>query len=334
MNISPYPLARPRRLRQNAALRNLVRENQLRGDDLIFPVFIRAGTGQREAIASMPGIYRYSIDELLRALAGWLELGLTAIAPFPQLDAEHKSLDAAYAYDDEGLMQRAIRAIKREFPQLLIFADVALDPYTSHGQDGILDDRGYIINDRTNETLVRQALSLARAGADFVAPSDMMDGRIGLIRQALERENLVNTGILAYSAKYASAFYGPFRDAVGSAANLGTADKFTYQMDFANGREALREAALDVAEGADMLMVKPAMCYLDVLRDLRDNFNLPLAVYQVSGEYAALCAAFANGWLDRKKIIMETMLSFKRAGAKIILTYFALEVLEMLRERP
>ncbi len=334
MNISPYPLARPRRLRQNAALRNLVRENQLRGDDLIFPVFIRAGTGQREAIASMPGIYRYSIDELLRALPGWLELGLTAIAPFPQLAAEHKSLDAAYAYDDDGLMQRAIRAIKREFPQLLIFADVALDPYTSHGQDGILDDRGYIINDRTNETLVRQALSLARAGADFVAPSDMMDGRIGLIRQVLERENLVNTGILAYSAKYASAFYGPFRDAVGSAANLGTADKFTYQMDFANGREALREAALDVAEGADMLMVKPAMCYLDVLRDLRDNFNLPLAVYQVSGEYAALCAAFANGWLDRKKIIMETMLSFKRAGAKIILTYFALEVLEMLRERP
>lgn len=329
---SHYPALRPRRLRQNPAIRALVREHHLHADDFILPVFIQAGSGLKTPIASMPGVHRYSLDMLLAELPGWQALGLRALAPFPQIDATHKSPEADYAAADDGLMQTAIRALKAAAPDLLIFADVALDPYTTHGQDGIIDAAGYILNDRTNAVLVRQALSLARAGADFVAPSDMMDGRIGLIRAALEAEGLVNTGILAYSAKYASAFYGPFREAVGSAANLGAADKFTYQMDFANGDEALREVALDIAEGADMVMIKPGLPYLDIVRRVKDEFRLPTAVYQVSGEYVMLCAAFEKGWLPREKIILETLLAFKRAGADVILTYFALEALQLLQK--
>lgn len=325
-----YPASRPRRLRQNASVRALVREHELRASDLIYPVFIVDGAGRKEAIASMPEQYRWSLDLLIPELKALFDLGIRAIAPFPQIDAEHKTLDGSYAYDDNGLIQRAIRQIKSALPELVIFADVALDPYTTHGQDGIIDETGYILNDITNQALVLQSLSLARAGADFVAPSDMMDGRVGKIRSALEAEGFVNTGILAYSAKYASAYYGPFRDAVGSAANLGKADKATYQMDPANSDEALREIELDILEGADMVMVKPGMPYLDIVQRAKKRFAFPLAVYQVSGEYAMHCAAFERGWLAREKIILESLLAFKRAGADMILTYFAPEAAKLL----
>lgn len=328
-----YPFIRKRRLRQNAHIRDLVRENHLSTNDLIFPVFIKDGVNIKEEIPSMPNIYRYSIDVLLKELSYWRELGIKALAPFPQISSEYKSLNAEYAYDDDGLIQKTIKTIKSVFPDVLIFADVALDPYTIHGQDGIINEHGYILNDVTNAVLVKQALSLARAGADFVAPSDMMDGRIGQIRQALEENGFYNTGILSYSAKYASAFYGPFRDAVGSASALGAGSKDNYQMDCANGNEALHEVALDLEEGADMVMVKPAMPYLDIVRRVKDKFQVPTAVYQVSGEYAMLCASFERGWLNREKIILETLMGMKRAGADLILTYFAVEVAQYLNPK-
>jgi len=321
---------RPRRMRRNDFSRRLMREATLTADDLILPVFVHE-LGGRAPVASMPGVERLSIDELLRVAGRASELRIPAIALFPVTAPEAKSLDAAAAWDDEGLAQRAVRALKERFPELGVITDVALDPYTVHGQDGIIDDDGYVLNDATVEALVRQALSHARAGADVVAPSDMMDGRIGAIRAALEDAGHVHTRILAYSAKYASAFYGPFRDAVGSASALGKADKKTYQMDPGNGDEALREVGLDLDEGADMVMVKPGMPYLDVVRRVKDAFGVPTFAYQVSGEYAMLKAAAANGWLDERAVVLESLLAFKRAGADGILTYFALDAADWLR---
>ncbi|WP_242112054.1 porphobilinogen synthase [Luteimonas aquatica] len=326
-----YPYLRPRRMRRDEFSRRLMRESVLTADDLIYPVFVHEAGG-RAAVASMPGVERLSIDELLRAAETASELRIPAIALFPVTAPEAKSLDAAAAWDEDGLCQRAVRALKARFPELGVITDVALDPYTSHGQDGITDDAGYVVNDVTVEALVQQALSHARAGADVVAPSDMMDGRIGAIRAALEQEGFVHTRILAYAAKYASAFYGPFRDAVGSAAALGKADKATYQMDPANADEALREVALDLEEGADMVMVKPGMPYLDIVRRVKDEFGVPTFAYQVSGEYAMLKAAFANGWLDERKCVLEALTGFKRAGADGVLTYFALDAARYLRE--
>ena len=326
-----YPYLRPRRMRRDEFSRRLMRESVLTADDLIYPVFVH-GLDGRAAVPSMPGVERLSIDELLRVAESACELRIPALALFPVTALEAKSLDAAAAWDDDGLCQRAVRALKQRFPELGVITDVALDPYTSHGQDGIVDDTGYVVNDVTVEALVQQALSHARAGADVVAPSDMMDGRIGAVRAALEQEGFVHTRILAYAAKYASSFYGPFRDAVGSAGALGKADKRTYQMDPGNSDEALREVALDLEEGADMVMVKPGMPYLDVVRRVKDEFGVPTYAYQVSGEYAMLKAAFANGWLDERACTLEALLGFKRAGADGVLTYFALDAARWLRE--
>ncbi|WP_202841662.1 porphobilinogen synthase [Luteimonas saliphila] len=325
-----YPDTRLRRMRRDAFSRRLMRETTLSADDLIYPVFVHGATG-RAAVPSMPGVERLSIDELLRVAESASELRIPALALFPVTASEAKSLDAAAAWDDEGLCQHAVRALKARFPQLGVITDVALDPYTSHGQDGLVDDDGYVMNDATVDALVKQALSHARAGADVVAPSDMMDGRIGAIRLALEADGHVHTRILAYAAKYASAFYGPFRDAVGSAAALGKADKTTYQMDPANAEEALREVALDLDEGADMVMVKPALPYLDIVRRVKEAFGVPTFAYQVSGEYAMLKAAAGNGWLDERACALEALLSIKRAGADGVLSYHALDAARWLR---
>jgi porphobilinogen synthase len=319
-------------MRRDDFSRRLMRESRVSADDLIFPVFILEGEQQREAVASMPGIERLSIDMLITEARMVADLGIPAIALFPVTPASKKSDDAAEAYNAEGLAQRAVRALKQACPQLGIITDVALDPFTSHGQDGLIDDSGYVLNDETVEVLVKQALSHAEAGADVVAPSDMMDGRIGAIRDALERSGHSNTRILAYAAKYASSFYGPFRDAVGSAANLGRGNKYSYQMDPANSDEALWEVSLDLEEGADMVMVKPGLPYLDVVRRVKDQFGAPTFVYQVSGEYAMLMAAAREGWLDEKAVVMESLLAFKRAGADGVLTYFAKRAAQWLRE--
>ena len=326
-----YPYTRPRRMRRDLFSRRLMRETVLTTNDLIYPVFVHELEG-RAPVASMPGIERLSIDELLKVAGEMSTLGIPAIALFPVTAPEAKSLTAEAAWDDDGLCQRAIRALKSRFPDLGVITDVALDPYTSHGQDGLLDEHGYVLNDETVEALVKQALSHARAGADVVAPSDMMDGRIGAIRTELESEGFIHTRILAYSAKYASAFYGPFRDAVGSAGALGKADKYTYQMDPANSDEALREVDLDLGEGADMVMVKPGLPYLDIVRRVKDEFGVPTFVYQVSGEYAMLKAAAQNGWLDERGTALEALTSIKRAGADAILTYFALDAARWMRE--
>ena len=329
--MSSHPYTRPRRMRRDDFSRRLMRENVLTTDDLIYPVFVHEPAG-RAPVPSMPGVERLSIDELLRVAEQASELRVPAIALFPVTAPAAKSLDAAAAWDDDGLCQRAVRALKQRFPQLGVITDVALDPYTSHGQDGLLDEQGYVINDGTVEALVRQALSHARAGADVVAPSDMMDGRIGAIRGELESEGHVHTRILAYSAKYASAFYGPFRDAVGSATALGKADKKTYQMDPANSDEAINEVALDLDEGADMVMVKPGMPYLDVLRRVKEAFLVPTFAYQVSGEYAMLKAAAQNGWLDERACALEALVAMKRAGADGVLTYYALDAARWMRD--
>ena len=313
---------RPRRTRRSPFSRHLVRENTLTIDDLIYPVFVLPGKMHEQPIDSMPGISRYSVDQLLKHLEPLVQAGLNALALFPVIDAEGKSLDAAESWNAEGLIQQTIRILKKEFPQLGLITDVALDPYTIHGQDGIIDEHGYVLNDQTVEALVRQALSHAEAGAEVVAPSDMMDGRIGAIRDALEEQGYVNTCILSYAIKYASSFYGPFRNAVGSAQALGKADKKTYQIDPANSREAQQEVFLDIEQGADIVMVKPAMPYLDIIRDTKDNVVMPIFAYQVSGEYAMLMAAIQQGWLD-ESVIQESLLSIKRAGADAIFSYFS-----------
>jgi porphobilinogen synthase len=319
-----------RRMRRDDFSRRLMRESVLTPDDFIYPVFVLNGTGRIEPVASMPGVERQSLDVLLKTAERAVKLGIPALALFPVIDSALKSLGAEEAYNDDGLVPRVVRALKREFPELGVITDVALDPYTSHGQDGLIDATGYVLNDETLAVLTRQALCHAAAGADVVAPSDMMDGRIGRIRSELEGRGLIYTRILAYSAKYASSFYGPFRDAVGSAANLGKGSKHTYQMDPANSDEALREVALDLAEGADMVMVKPGMPYLDIVRRVKDEFKVPTYAYQVSGEYAMLKAAALNGWLAEEAVVLESLLAFKRAGADGILTYFALDAAEYL----
>ena len=326
-----YPYTRMRRMRRDEFSRRLMRETVLSADDLIYPVFVHELPG-RAPVGSMPGIERLSIDELLRVAEQASALRVPALALFPVTAPDAKSLTAEAAWDDEGLAPRAIRALKERFPELGVITDVALDPYTSHGQDGLVDENGYVLNDETVEALVRQALCHARAGADVVAPSDMMDGRIGAIRTALEQDGFVHTRILAYSAKYASAFYGPFRDAVGSAGALGKGNKYSYQMDPANTDEALREVALDLDEGADMVMVKPGMPYLDIVRRVKDEFGVPTFVYQVSGEYAMLRAAFQHGWLDERACVLEALTGIRRAGADGVLTYFALDAARWLRE--
>ncbi|WP_371860440.1 porphobilinogen synthase [Halomonas cupida] len=330
MNSRRFPATRLRRMRRDDFSRRLMRENQLTSADLIWPVFVLEGEGQREVVASMPGVERLSLDLLIEEAREAWQLGIPAIALFPVVDSDRKSELAEESFNASGLIQRSVRALKEALPELGIITDVALDPYTSHGQDGILDENGYVTNDRTVETLIKQALSHAEAGADVVAPSDMMDGRIGAIRQVLEQEGLQNTRIMAYSAKYASRYYGPFRDAVGSATNLGKADKSTYQMDPANGEEALHEVAMDLAEGADMVMVKPGMPYLDVVRRVKDELRVPTYAYQVSGEYAMHMAAFDNGWLDADSTILESLMCFKRAGADGVLTYFAKRAARLL----
>ncbi len=322
-NLAPFPNLRMRRMRRDEFSRRLMRENILSVDDLIYPLFIVEGEKQRVAIASMPDQCRLSIDELLKEAAELVKLGIPAIALFPVVPTEKKSLDASEAYNPDGLAQRAVRALKAALPELGIITDVALDPFTTHGQDGLIDESGYVMNDETVAVLVKQALSHAEAGAEVVAPSDMMDGRIGNIRQALEEQGFKQTRILAYSAKYASSFYGPFRDAVGSAGALGGGNKYSYQMDPANSDEALREVALDLQEGADMVMIKPGMPYLDIVQRVKTAFGAPTFVYQVSGEYAMLMAAAQNGWLDEKAVMMESLLAIKRAGADGILTYFS-----------
>jgi porphobilinogen synthase len=326
-----YPAARMRRMRRDPFSRALMRENTITASDLIYPVFILDGVNQRQQVASMPGVERVSVDLLMKVAEECVALGIPVLALFPVIDASLKTYDGIEATNPEGLVPRAVRELKRNFPELGILTDVALDPFTTHGQDGLPDENGYIVNEKTIAMLTRQALAQAEAGVDVVAPSDMMDGRIGAIRGALEERGFIHTRIMAYSAKYASSFYGPFRDAVGSSANLGKADKKTYQMDPANSDEALREVALDLAEGADMVMVKPGMPYLDVVRRVKDEFRVPTFAYQVSGEYAMLQAAFQNGWLDRDKVTMESMMAFKRAGADGVLTYFALEIARLLK---
>jgi len=329
---SAYPHHRPRRMRRDDFSRRLMREHVLTPADLILPVFVLEGEQQRQAVPSMPGVERLSIDLLLTEAEQLLRLGVPAVALFPVTPADAKSEDAREAYNPGGLVQRTVRALKQEFPTLGVITDVALDPYTSHGQDGLIDASGYVMNDETVQVLVQQALSHAEAGADMVAPSDMMDGRILALRKALEECGHIHTRILAYSAKYASSFYGPFRDAVGSAGNLGGGNKYSYQMDPANSDEALREVGLDLAEGADMVMIKPGLPYLDVLRRVKDQFAVPTFVYQVSGEYAMLMAASQNGWLDERAVIMESLLAFKRAGADAVLTYFAKQAAQWLQE--
>lgn len=326
-----FPAGRPRRLRRDDFTRRLVRENRLSADDFIYPVFVLQGQGRREAVPSMPGVERLSLDLLLPVAEECLALGIPALALFPVIDASLKDAQGSEAANPEGLIPAAVRGLKARFPELGVMTDVALDPYTSHGQDGLLDESGYILNDPTVAQLVKQALAHAAAGADIVAPSDMMDGRIGAVRQALEAADHVHTRIMAYSAKYASAFYGPFRDAVGSAASLGKSNKKVYQMDPANSNEALREVALDIAEGADMVMVKPGLPYLDVLRRVKDEFAMPTFAYQVSGEYAMLKAAAQNGWLAHDAAMLESLLAFKRAGADGVLTYFAREAARLLK---
>ena len=325
-----YPATRLRRMRKDDFSRRLMRESTLTPADLILPVFVLEGEQRREAVASMPGVERLSLDLLLEEAREVAALGIPALALFPVIDVQHKSELAEEAYNAGGLVQRSVRALKEALPELGVITDVALDPYTVHGQDGILDAQGYVQNDRTVETLLKQALSHAEAGADVVAPSDMMDGRIGAIRAILEQEQLHNTRIMAYSAKYASRYYGPFRDAVGSAGNLGKADKCTYQMDPANSDEAVHEVALDLAEGADMVMVKPGMPYLDVVRRIKQELAVPTFAYQVSGEYAMHMAAFENGWLEADSVILESLMCFKRAGADGILTYFAKRAAQLL----
>ena len=328
---APWPATRLRRMRRDDFSRRLMRENTLTVDDLIYPVFVLEGNNQTETVASMPGVERMSVDLLVKEAEELARLGVPAMALFPVTPADVKTLDGKEAWNPDGLAQRAVRAIKAAVPEMGVITDGALDPFTTHGQDGIIDDNGYVLNDDTVDALVKQALSQAEAGADVIAPSDMMDGRIGAIRDALEANGHIHTRIMAYSAKYASAYYGPFRDAVGSAGNLGKADKTTYQMDPANSDEALHEIALDLAEGADMVMVKPGMPYLDVVRRVKDEFKVPVYAYQVSGEYAMHMAAFQNGWLDQDKVMMESLLAFKRAGADGILTYFAKAAAQKLK---
>ena len=326
-----FPNHRPRRMRRDDWSRRLMQENSVSIGDLIYPIFLLEGTGKSEAVASMPGVNRLSLDLLMPVAQECVNLGIPVLALFPVIDASLKTPDGKEAFNPNGLIPNAVRELKKHFPNLGIMTDVALDPYTSHGQDGVLDEQGRILNDETTAILVKQAIAQAQAGVDIVAPSDMMDGRIGKIREALEEQNLIHTRIMAYSAKYASAFYGPFRDAVGSAKNLGKADKKTYQMDCANGDEALREVALDISEGADMVMVKPGMPYLDIVRRVREAFDYPTYAYQVSGEYAMLKAAAQNGWLDHDAVMMESLLAFKRAGADGVLTYFALEAARLIK---
>ena len=328
---APYPQGRPRRLRRDDFTRNLVREHHLTPHDLIDPVFVQEGEKRRDAVASMPGVERLSLDLLLPVAEDCVALGIPVMALFPVIDPSLKTPDGREAFNPKGLVPRVVSELKKRFPELGVMTDVALDPFTSHGQDGLLDDTGYILNDETVAVLTRQALAQADAGVDIVAPSDMMDGRIGSIRQALEKDGHIHTRIMAYSAKYASAFYGPFRDAVGSASNLGKSNKKVYQMDPANTDEALREVAMDIAEGADMVMVKPGMPYLDIVRRVKDEFRVPTFAYQVSGEYAMLKAAAQNGWLDHDAVMMESLLAFKRAGADGILTYFARDAARLLR---
>uniref|UniRef100_UPI00334242BC porphobilinogen synthase n=1 Tax=Castellaniella defragrans TaxID=75697 RepID=UPI00334242BC len=328
-----FPNVRLRRNRRDGFSRRLVRENALSTDDLIYPVFVCEGRNVRDPVASMPEVIRHSPDELLRTAEECLALGIPVLALFPHIDPARKTPDGAEAANPDGLIPRTVALLKSRFPELGVLTDVALDPYTSHGQDGLIDEQGQLLNDPTVEMLVRQALAQAQAGVDIVAPSDMMDGRIGAVRRALDSHDHIHTRIMAYSAKYASAFYGPFRDAVGSAASLGAADKATYQMDPANRLEALREVAADIREGADMVMVKPGLPYLDVLREVKDAFGMPTYAYQVSGEYAMIKAAAANGWLDHDKVMMESLLAFKRAGGDGILTYFAVAAARILRAR-
>ncbi|WP_310610249.1 porphobilinogen synthase [Limnohabitans sp.] len=327
---APFPANRPRRLRHDDFTRRLVREHALSVNDLIYPVFVLEGENRREAVASMPGVERLSLDLLLPVAEQCVKLGIPVMALFPVISSHLKTPDGIEATNPDGLVPHVVRELKKRFPELGVMTDVALDPFTSHGQDGLLDETGYILNDETTDMLVRQAMTQADAGVDIVAPSDMMDGRIGAIRQALEAKGLIHTRIMAYSAKYASAFYGPFRDAVGSAANLGKSDKKVYQMDPGNTDEALREVAIDIAEGADMVMVKPGMPYLDVVRRVKDEFKVPTFAYQVSGEYAMLKAAAQNGWLDHDAVMMESLLAFKRAGADGVLTYFAIDAAKKL----
>jgi porphobilinogen synthase len=327
-----FPATRPRRLRRDDFTRRLVRENAVSVNDLIYPVFVLDGQKKREAVASMPGVERVSLDLLMPVAEQCVKLGIPVMALFPVIDPSLKTEDGREATNPDGLVPRVVRALKKAFPDLGVMTDVALDPFTSHGQDGWLDDTGYILNDETVNVLVQQALTQAEAGVDIVAPSDMMDGRIGAIRNALEAKGHIHTRIMAYSAKYASAFYGPFRDAVGSASNLGKSNKKVYQMDAGNSDEALREVAMDIAEGADMVMVKPGMPYLDIVRRVKDEFKVPTFAYQVSGEYAMLKAAAHNGWLDHDAVMMESLLAFKRAGADGVLTYFAIAAAEKLRQ--
>ena len=333
-HFASYPLGRPRRLRRDAFTRNLVRENRLSPHDLIYPVFVLDGHQRREAVVSMPGVDRLSLDLLLPVAERCVALGIPVMALFPVIDPALKTADGQEAWNPNGLVPRVVRELKKRFPELGVMTDVALDPFTSHGQDGLLHpdpaENGYILNEETVAVLVKQALTQAEAGVDIVAPSDMMDGRIGAIRHALEARKLIHTRIMAYSAKYASAFYGPFRDAVGSAANLGKGNKKVYQMDPGNGDEALREVAMDIAEGADMVMVKPGMPYLDIVRRVKDEFHIPTFAYQVSGEYAMLKAAAQNGWLEHDSVMLESLLAFKRAGADGVLTYFAVQAAELL----
>ncbi len=326
-----FPAIRMRRMRRDAFSRAMMREHVVTPADLIYPVFILDGKNRLEAVPSMPGVERLSVDLLLGVAEDCVKLGIPVLALFPVIDASLKTPDGIEATNPQGLVPRAVRELKQCFPELGILTDVALDPYTSHGQDGVLDEHGYVLNDETTPLLVRQALAQAEAGVDIVAPSDMMDGRIGAIREALEANKHIHTRIMAYSAKYASAYYGPFRDAVGSAANLGKGSKATYQMDPGNSDEALREVALDIAEGADMVMVKPGMPYLDIVRRVKDEFRMPTYAYQVSGEYAMIKAAAQNGWVDHDKIMMEAMLCFKRAGANGVLTYFARDIARLLK---
>ena len=328
--ISQYPAIRLRRMRRDEFSRRLMREHRLTTDNLIYPVFVRDGQNRREDVASMPGVQRLSVDLLLPVAEQCVAAGIPVMALFPVIDIQLKSADGREATNPDGLVPRAVRELKRRFPELGLLTDVALDPFTTHGQDGLIDDTGYVLNDETIAVLRQQAMVQADAGVDIVAPSDMMDGRIGAIRQSLEAAGHIHTRIMAYSAKYASAFYGPFRDAVGSVSNLGKSNKAVYQMDPANTDEALREVALDIAEGADMVMVKPGMPYLDIVRRVKDEFRMPTYVYQVSGEYAMLKAAAINGWLDEKQVVLESLLGFKRAGADGVLTYFALQAAQWL----
>ncbi|MBY0238790.1 MAG: porphobilinogen synthase [Burkholderiaceae bacterium] len=328
---SHFPHIRMRRMRRDPFSRAMMRENVITAGDLIYPVFILDGANRREPVLTMPGVERVSVDLLMKVAEECVALGIPVLSLFPNVDPSLKTNDGVEATNPDGLIPRAVRELKKNFPELGVMTDVALDPYTSHGQDGTVDDKGSILNDETTAMLVRQALTQAECGVDIVGPSDMMDGRIGAIREALENKGLIHTRIMAYSAKYASAFYGPFRDAVGSAAALGKADKNTYQMDPANTDEALREVALDIAEGADMVMVKPGMPYLDIVRRVKDEFKVPTFAYQVSGEYAMIKAAAQNGWLDHDKVMMESMMAFKRAGADGVLTYFALDIARKLK---